>query len=96
MDGKSLPIAVSIVVSASLRLAENLDRLLIIHSKFSVAPVPSEVPKLLTDTCEQMFRVIALVWRPPRIAAYYANLRDFTPSNECCALLHVSLRSGAV
>jgi hypothetical protein len=25
--------------------------------------------------------VIALVWRPPRIAAYYANLRDFSPSN---------------
>ena len=26
--------------------------------------------------------MLALVW-PPRIAAYYTNLRDFTPSNEC-------------
>jgi len=32
---------------------------------------------------DERFHVPTFVWRQPRIAAYYANLRDCTPSNEC-------------
>jgi hypothetical protein len=34
----------------------------------------------------ERFRVSSFVWRRPRVTAYYANLRDCTPSNECGAL----------
>jgi hypothetical protein len=34
----------------------------------------------------ERFRVSSFVWRRPRVTAYYENLRDRTPSNECGAL----------
>ena len=34
----------------------------------------------------ERFRVSSFVWRRPRVTAYYENLRDCTPSNECGAL----------
>jgi hypothetical protein len=44
--------------------------------------VPNAVPMLLESSASEWFRVPTFVWRPPRIAAYYTNLRDCTPSNE--------------
>jgi hypothetical protein len=42
-------------------------------------------PSFETHTGER-FRVSSLFWRRPRVTAYYANLRDCTPSNESSAL----------